>query len=428
MLLRNIDILDEQFRYRPNCYVAIKDKLIDYVGERPPEGDYGRVYNGAGKLLMPGFVNAHSHAAMTLLRGYAENLTLQDWLHDKVFPFEDKMQKADIYNGAMLAFAEMIRFGIVSVTDMYFMGEQMAQAVLHAGIKCNFSVGLTCFDEQNLHELPIYRENQFLIRDYHNANDGQFKVDLSVHGEYTSNVKIVRQTVEFAQGKGLNMQIHLSETRAEHEECKQRNRLTPTEYFHSMQLFDIPTTAAHCVWLEGEDFDILKEKNVTVACCPVSNFKLGSGFCNVPKLIKKGIAIALGTDGAASNNNLNLFEEMKALATVYNAACDDVTTITPFHVLAAATKNGFIAQGRSDSGQIKAGSRADIAVLDLKKPWMQPLHHMQNNIVYSAQGSDVVLTMADGKVLYENGEYLTLDIEKIMHDANQSTRRILREV
>ncbi len=377
---------------------------------------------------MPGLVNAHSHASMTLLRGYAENLKLQDWLHQKVFPFEDKMGKEDIYNGALLACAEMIRFGTVSFTDMYFMGEQMAKAVLDAGIKCNFSVGLTCFDERNLSDLPIYKENLFLLENYHNANDGQFKVDLSVHGEYTSNAKIVEQTVDFGRGKNLNMHIHLSETKTEHEQCKARNGKTPAKYFYDLGIFDMPTTAAHCVWLEGEDFEILKEKNVTAACCPNSNLKLGSGFCNVPKLIEKDISVALGTDGAASNNNLNLFEEIKTFSIAYNAAYDDVLTIKPRHGLAAATINGFKAQGRYDCGKIEAGNRADLVVLDTKKPWMQPCHVMQNNLVYSAQGSDVVLSMADGKVLYENGQYLTIDIEKVIYHANRSTQEILKRL
>ncbi len=428
MLLKNIDLLDEAFVHHKNCYVGIEGKRIDYVGKQPPKKQYGRVYDGTNKVLLPGLVNAHSHASMTLLRGYAENLKLQDWLHQKIFPFEDKMQGEDIYNGAMLAFAEMIRFGTVSVTDMYFIGEHMARAVLDAGIKCNFSVGLTCFEDKDLHQLPIYQENLFLLENYHNVNDGQLKIDLSIHGEYTSNPKIVQQTVEFGEGKGLNMHIHLSETKTEHEQCKERNKKTPTEYFYALKLFDMPTTAAHCVWLEGEDFDILKESDVTVACCPISNFKLGSGFCNVPKLISEGVKIALGTDSAASNNNLNLFEEMKGFCTVYNAAYDDVLTIKPIHALKAATAGGFAAQGRNDCGKICVGARADFIVLDLQKPWMQPCHHLQNNLVYSTQGSDVVLTVVDGKVLYEEGEYTTIDIEKVIYNANKSTQKIINQL
>lgn len=428
MLFKNIDILDEKFEYIKNCYVGIDGEKIEYIGKELPDKNYGRAYNGTGKLLMPGLINAHSHVPMTLLRGYGENMKLQDWLTKRIFPFEAKMTAEDIYNGSMLGFAEMIRFGIVSTTDMYFMDEYIAKAAIDAKIKCNLSIGTTSSDDKGYYDLPVYEENNYLINNYHNKENGRIKIDLSLHAEYTSNEKTVRQLAEFAKKANLRMHIHLSETKQEHEQCKQRHNMTPAQYFYKNAIFNVPTTAAHCIWLEDEDYDILKENNVTAACCPVSNLKLASGFCNAPKLYNKGINVALGTDGAASNNNLNIFEDLKIFTLIYKAAFNDATVITPKQAILSATKNGANSQGRDDCGAIKAGNKADLIVLDIDKPWMMPNHNMLNNIVYCAQGSDVVLTMADGKVLYEDGEYYSIDIEKAIYNANVSVKCVLSKL
>ena len=425
MLFKNINIIDENFEYIENYYVGVDGDVIDYIGKKLPDKNYKREYNGTGKLLMPGLVNAHSHVPMTLLRGYAENMKLQDWLNLSIFPFEAKMTAEDIYNGSLLGFAEMVRFGIVSTTDMYFMDDYIAKAAADAQIKCNLSIGATSFDDKGYYELAVYEENNYLIKNYHNTENGRIKIDLSLHAEYTSNEKTVKQLAEFAADKNLRMHLHLSETKQEHEQCIQRHKMTPAAYFYKNGIFNIPTTAAHCIWLEDEDFYILKEKNVTAACCPVSNLKLASGFCNAPKLYEKEINVALGTDGAASNNNLNIFDDLKIFALVYKAAFNDATSITPKQAIMSATKNGAVSQGRDDCGTIKIGNKADLTVLDLDKPWSTPNHNALNNIVYSALGSDVVLTMVDGKVLYENGEYKTIDIERAIYNAKKSTQLIL---
>ena len=201
--------------------------------------------------------------------------------------------------------------------------------------------------------------------------------------------------------------------------------MTPVQYFAKYGAFDIPTVAAHCVWVEGEDFDILKEKGVTVASNPVSNLKLASGVCNVPELLRRGICVALGTDSVASNNSLNFFEEMKVFALTSKMYYQDPTVVTPQQTLLAATRNGALAQGREDCGLVKEGFRADLIVVDIDQPNMYPVHNMLNNLVYAASGTDICLTMADGKVLYEDGTYPTIDIEKAVSEANAATQRIL---
>ena len=233
-----------------------------------------------------------------------------------------------------------------------------------------------------------------------------------------------------AKETGLNVHLHLAETKAEQEACKQRHEgRTPVRYFYDAGVFDAHTTAAHCVWLEAEDFDILKEKGVTVASCPVSNLKLASGFCPAPQLLKKGVSVALGTDSVASNNNLNIMEEIKLFATLFKATSGDPTAITPQEALYAATRAGALAQGRMDCGVLKVGNRADLIVLDLRKrPYYHPCHNMLNNIVFSGQGTDVCLTMVDGKVLYRDGIYTTIDLERVTRNAEMSVQKILKQI
>ncbi len=429
MLFENMTLIDHHMQVLENQYVGIAGDRIAYLGGQRPEADYGEIYRGEGKLLIPGLVNSHAHTPMTLLRGYGENMALQDWLNQKIFPFESKMNAEDIYYGYLLGVAEMLRFGVVSASDMYYVGDSMARAVIDSGFKSNLSLGIVCFTDQAYEELPIFKENLEFCKQYHHAANGRVQVDLSIHAEYTSTGKVVAAAAEQCAQLGLRMQIHLSETRSEHEACKGRRQgKTPAQYFESLGVLDNPTTAAHCVWLEPEDFEILALKKVTLAANPISNLKLASGICNVPYAMARGINVALGTDSVASNNNLNLFEEIKLHALLHKNQAGDPTLITPAEALQAATLNGALGQGRTDCGSIRVGNKADLAVLDIHRPHMKPVHNLLNNLVYSASGSDVCLTMVDGKVLYRDGQYLTLDMEKIYDYIDRAKGRILAEL
>ncbi len=429
MLFANIGVLDEHFDYHENWFVAVEGEKISYVGPEKPEGDFGETYDGRGKVLMPAFVNAHSHSAMTLMRGYGENLALSDWLNKRIFPFEAKLDGEAIYAGAMLAAAEMVRFGIVSTTDMYFDAATTARVVEESGIKMNLSVAAVCFDESAYRDLAVYHELEGALKTCHGAFGGRMRMDAGLHAEYTTTEKVVRGAAEEAKELGLNMHLHLSETRDEHEACKARHGgRTPARYFYDNGVFDVPATAAHCVWVEEEDMDIFREKGVTVACNPVSNLKLASGFCPAPRLLEKGVHVALGTDSVASNNSLNIMEEVKLFATLFKASSGDPTAVTPKQALYAATRAGALSQGRADCGLVKEGFRADLIVVDVNRPWMRPCHEMVNNLVFSAQGTDVCLTMADGKVLYRDGLWLTVDVERAAALAEESVKKILAQL
>ena len=429
MLFKNITIIDENFNARSNMYVGIRDKYIEYISDNMPETDYGETYDGTNKVMLPGFVNSHSHSAMCLMRGYGENMALSDWLNKKIFPFEDKLTKEAVYWASMLAMAESVRFGIVSSTVMYYFCDQIADAVIEAGAKANISRAITHFSDEDLWGTDRFIEAVSFYKDYNGAADGRIITDMSIHAEYTSTPAVVAQLAEYTKEIGANMHVHLSETKAEHEECKQRhNGMTPAQYFNSLGLFETPCVAAHCVWLEGEDYDILRDKGVTAAVNPVSNLKLASGICNAGRLLTEGINVAIGTDSVASNNSLNFIEEMKFFALAAKGLTGDPAVISPKEALRAATLAGARAQGRADTGLIKEGCRADIAVLDTDKPYMYPVHNILNNIVYSASGNDVVLTMCDGRILYKDGEYMTIDIEKTIFEARKYTQKILADL
>lgn len=433
MLFADIDLLDENLDHRAHQWVGVRDGRVAYVGGEAPAGEeaaaYGETYDGRGKLLLPAFYNAHAHAPMTLLRGYSENLPLQAWLNESVFPFEAKITPEDCYWGTLLACAEMARYGCVSFSDMYYHMEEGARAALDAGLKMNLSDSLLAFNGEGLDELPVNAQNRRLLHDLQGAGDGRIVVDCNVHAEYTSNPRAVADLAAFAREQGLRVQVHVSETRTEHEECKERHGgLTPVRYFDSLGLFDAPVTAAHCVWVDDEDIDVLAARGAFVAANPASNIKLGSGFAPVPKMLERGVKVCLGTDGMASNNNHDMMQDLYLLALLYKGSTGDPSVVTPKQALAAATRMGALSQGREDCGYVAVGAKADLCVLDVTGPSWAPMTNPLVNVVYAGHGADVCLTMCDGRVVFRDGEWPTLDVERAKSEVDARTKRIIGEL
>ena len=428
LLFKNCGIVATErgeFRVIRDGFLGVDGDRIDYIGAEPPKAAYDREKDMSGKLLAPGLVNCHCHSPMTLLRGVGSDLPLQEWLFDSVFPIEDRLTAEDIGAGNALALLEMIACGTTSYSDMYYKTETAVENTVKAGLRANLCRPVQCFDESTKYgEEPRVAESLALYRAHNGEADGRIRIDFSHHAEYTCTERIAAAYAADCKALGGRMHLHLSETKKECDECAAKRGKTPAEWFRDLGVFDSPTAAAHCVWLTRGDRRILKEKGVSVVHCPTSNMKLGSGFAPVPEMAAEGLNVALGTDGAASNNNLNMMEEIHLASVIHNGRTRDPLVMKPAQVLRMATANGAKLQGRGDTGSLEVGKKADVIAFDLDRPHLVPNRDPLALLAYSAQGSDVCMTMVDGKILYENGEYLTMDREKVLADAKAACRRI----
>jgi len=426
-LLKNCDIVASTpagFQVITNGCCGIDGGEICYLGTEAPEG-YDAVKNMSGKVLFPGLINTHCHAPMTLLRGLGSDLPLKEWLFDKIFPAEDRLRAEDVLAGARLAIMEMLSTGTVSFSDMYYFCDEIIEAAAEAGIKANIARPVQAFDPSEPYEKNYRAKESFeLYKKYNGYADGRILIDGSVHAEYTCNSEIVRRYAEDCAALGMGMHVHLSETKSEHEECIGRHGVTPARWFHDLGAFRGRSFAAHCVWVTEEDMALMKEDGVFPVHNPSSNMKLGSGFAPIPAMLKGGITVGLGTDGAASNNNLNMIEELHLASIIHNGRHCDAVIMNPRETLAMATLNGAKIQGRANCGGIALGNRADITAISLDAPHLLPNLDPIATLCYSAQGSDVCMTMVDGRILYENGEFLTIDKERVYADVRKSLKHI----
>ncbi len=419
ILFRNVN-LPEAYGYCGSVNLLVVDKLIAYIGKEEPKDRADRIIEGNGNLCMPAFYNAHCHSAMTLFRGYGDDLPLQRWLNEKIFPAEDRLTEESVYYGSKLAIAEMIRGGTVSFSDMYFFLDSTAKAVLECGVKANLSRSVVSFDpdadykndSRILESLDIYKR-------LHGAGEGRIKIDMSLHAEYTNVEKCVRYMAELTKELKTGMQVHISETVSEHRECIERHGITPMRFFSECGVLDSPTTAAHCVWVDDGDIEIMARKGVTAVNNAVSNLKLGSGIMPYKKMKDAGVNIALGTDGAASNNRLSVLRELQYSALIHKGNDLDPSVTSAADMIRVATLNGAKAQGREDCGSLEVGKRADIILIDMSSFNNIPYYSFESSVCYSANDRDVLLTMCDGNILYENSAYTSIDEERLKSEARR---------
>lgn len=408
-------LMDEAATVLDDAFVVVEGETIASVTPTRPAGAFTQEIDCGGNVLMPGLVNAHTHIPMTLMRGYGGGCDLHTWLNDWIFPAEAKLDGRAVRAGAGLALAELIASGVTTIADMYMHTTHIAQAVLEAGLSANLSCGGVYFGAPGDFGPDTCKdcENQrILTEEFHGAGNGQILVDASVHGEYTSNVPLWQWMADYAQRKGLGMHVHVSETQSEHEGSLTRWGLTPFRILDRYGVWDTRAIAAHCVWTTEDDWAGMAEKGVACVHNPVSNLKLGSGVAWIPAMKAAGVPIALGTDGVSSNNNQDMFEEMKFAAVLHNGVTRDPLALLPQDVLAMATREGAKALGRQ-TGRIAPGYVADLILVDFTRPHLTPCHSVMDNLVYAAHGSDVVMNMARGKIIYKDGTFLTLDLEKI---------------
>lgn len=393
-----------------NDEVWVKDDKIFHIGKNDNlVADEEIDLNG--NLLMPSFKNAHTHSAMTFLRSYADDLPLNEWLYNRVFPLEAKLTADDIYHLSKLAFAEYLTSGISACFDMYYFPENMIKASIECGFRSVLTCGLNDFQE-SLDKLENYY-NKF------NNYDSLISYKLGFHAEYTTSKEKIQGVAKLAEKYKAPVYMHASETKSEVEECVKKYGKTPTQLFNDLRIWNYGGGAYHSVWVNDDDLQIYKDKNVWAIINAGSNCKLASGIAPVQKMYDKNINVAIGTDGPASNNCLDMFREMFLIAATQKISLCDASVPDANKILYSATVGSAKSMGLDNCDVIDVGKQADLIVIDMHRPNMQPINNISKNIVYSGSKENVKLTMVNGKILYQDGEFKTIDIEETYKQAQR---------
>jgi 5-methylthioadenosine/S-adenosylhomocysteine deaminase len=397
---------------RRGVSIAIEDGKISKISENPQDFEgthFDTVLDGKNKLVLPGFVNAHTHLAMVLLRGYSDDRNLQEWLEQEIWPAERKLTEDDVYWASLLGIAEMIRSGTTTFCDMYFFMDAVAQAVKESGLRAVLSYGIIAPQpgEKAHKELSVTEK---FLRAWHNSAEGRIRVAVGPHAPYTCCDEVWRDARALALKYNTIIHTHLQETLAEVNESFRLYQKSPTERLEALGVFEAPTVAAHGVHLRDSDVAILVRRGVGLAHCPTSNLKLGSGIAPVKRYKQMGLRVGIGTDGAASNNNLDMLEELRLAALL--AKRDDPTALPAAEALQMATRAGAQMLGLEGVGHLAEGAEADIILIDMSGAHWQPGHNPVSDLVYAAQASDVETVLVAGRIVMKEKEILTFDEER----------------
>ncbi len=422
ILFKNAKILDLDSKegiFKGN--VVVEDDTIINVSQQIKEDNYDKVIDVNGNILMPGFVDTHCHSPMTILRGIKDDAPLDEWLFNNVIPCENKLTSEDIYWGEKLAVLEYLSAGITCIEEGYFDNEAIYRALKECNFRARIGFGPTTRDV-GVDNLTYLKNESEIIKE-----TDLIKKVCFVHSIYTTNEEQISQCVDFTAKNNIPRSIHLSETLKEVGDCTvKNNQKTPPMYLEDLGFFDRQTLCYHCVHMDKDDLQILSDYNVSVSTCPSSNIKLASGIAPIYAMQNKGINITIGTDGVASNNSLDMFKEMFLVATLSKVNIYDASVVSARDVLKMATINGAKALG-FNVGEIKVGKKADIILVDINKPHYYPQTNLLSHLVYAGKSSDVYLTMVNGKILYENGEFfIGEDKETIYKKVNEIRERITK--
>ncbi len=408
-------------------HMVVQDDLIVYLGEKEPEGLEENVQklDGSGLVFMPGLINTHGHAAMSLLRGYSDDQNLQVWLEQKMWPMEGRYVDQDTRAGSALAIVEMLRSGTTAFVDMYDRMDQVAEMVEQAGIRGVLTRGVIGLCPPDVQEAKLAEAIAF-ARDWNGKASGRITTMISPHAPYTCPPAYIERFVQAAHDYNLPLHTHMSETLAEVEQNVRDYGSRPVEHLDKLGFFSRPSLVAHAVHLNDAEIELLAAKGVAVSHNPVSNLKLASGVARVPDLLRAGVTVSLGTDSAASNNNLDLFEEIRFSALLHKGVSGDPTAIPALEALKLATVNGAKSIWQEDRlGMLRVGMKADFIALDSEQPHFYPKTDLVSHLVYSASGRDVKHVWIDGRQVVKNGECTLLDEEKIKSEAQASFERLL---
>lgn len=408
--------LDKDDTIIRNGQVEIEDNVITYVGQNREMT--GEIIDADGNIIMPGLINTHCHLAMTLFRGYGENSNFRNWWVDYMRPLEAKLEKGDCYYGATLGIMELLKNGVTTVADFYLNYEETAKAVIDTGIRANIGVG--AITGQEVLSQEYLREEIKKI-----SISPLIKPILYAHSLYSCDESQFAELNKFANSHNLIKSTHVSETLFEVGNIYNRSGLTPIALLENYGFFDSPCLLAHCVHCDKEDIEIMKNYNITVATNPSSNLILGSGIAPLYSFIKNNINVSIGTDGAASNNNLNMFKEMYLADNLQAGVLNQAQAITTVDALKMATVRGALALGYDNLGRLQEGYLADIIMIDTKKPNMQPLNDIFNNLVNACESNNVIMTMVDGKIVYKDDKYqCKVDYFDVVDNCNKIISRI----
>lgn len=410
----------------PDAEVHISDNRIVYAGPAgtAPVFENADAIGGEGCLCMPGLVNLHTHTPMVFLRGVGADLALDDWLHKAIFPLEKQWTEELIRCATDLGCMEMLRFGTTAFNDMYFYTNAIAETVRDNGMRALLGHGIVDFDES----CADMAEGVAMAEKWNHACDDRIRFSLAPHSEGATTPALLRKVAQTAKAMGIPIHTHVSETDFDLQGCLKRRGMTPPAYLEAMGVLDSPVIAAHCVWFNDEDIALFQKHGATVAHNPISNLKLASGVAPVTRMLAAGCRVALGTDGVASNNSLNLWEELKLMPLLQKGVTLDPTVVSPAQALAAATVVGARAMGYDDLGLLREGYLADLILVDTHNAHMTPALDVEANLIYSAQGSDVRLTMVNGKVLYRDGRFATLNRDELLRRAEDGAQGMRRRL
>ncbi|HBI04901.1 MAG TPA: N-ethylammeline chlorohydrolase [Paenibacillaceae bacterium] len=400
--------------------IGFEDDRIIYVGPTPEEfKEYDRIIDAGQRTIMPGLINTHGHTAMSLLRGYADDLPLQDWLEKKMWPLEAQFTAEHVKWGTLLSIVEMLKTGTTTFVDMYDHMDTVAQMVELSGMRASLCRGVIGLCPPDVQKSKLDEASEFAQK-WNGAANGRIKTMMSPHGAYTCPPDYIEKIVARAEELDLPIHIHMSETQFEVEQNIKDYGSRPVEHLEKLGVFNQPTLVAHAVHLTDEELDILARNDVKVSHNPISNLKLASGIAPVPKMLEKGICVSIGTDSSASNNNLDLFEEMKMVALLHKGVHLDPVAVPAIEALRIATRNGAKALLMDQEiGSLEVGKQADFIVVDTKQVYYQPSHDPISHVVYAGSGRDVRDVFVAGTQLVKNGQCLTLDEEYIKEQANR---------
>jgi 5-methylthioadenosine/S-adenosylhomocysteine deaminase len=416
--------VDPQRRIFERGSVAIEGDKIVAVG-KGVKAKAETVIDARGKAILPGLINAHTHLSMTLFRGVADDMPLMEWLETKIWPIEENLTADDCYTGALLGCLEMIKSGTTCFADQYFHMKDVARAVEEAGLRGVLSRGIIELDDPKKREATI-KEGERLVKTCHGKANGRILTMFGPHASYTCSPECLMQVKELAKKYKVGIHIHISESQDEVDKVTKKYGKRPVEHLDSIGFLGPEVLAAHCVWLAEREIAVIRERGVKPVHNPVSNMKIACGVAPVPGMLAAGIPVALGTDGAASNNSLDMFNEMKFAALLSKVHKLDPTVVPAQATLEMATINGAIALGLQDKiGSLEVGKKADIVLVDMKKPHLVPLHNVISHLVYSAVGGDVDTVIVDGKILMQGRKVLTLDEDKVLERAQKASDDLL---